>query len=48
MKSVKEIVKGNIKDFEELINVLYQVQAITEIDMEPVIAILDDIYDGKR
>lgn len=45
MKTVKEIVKGNIKDYEDLVRLLYEVGELTKVDMEPVIAELDDIYD---
>lgn len=45
MKSVKELVKGNIQEYEELVKLLYEVQDITKVDMELAISILDDMYD---
>ena len=48
MKTVREIVQGNIKDYENLIRILYEVAELTGVDMESAIARLDDIYDGKR
>lgn len=48
MKNVKELIEGNIQEYEELINLLYQVQDITKVDMEMAISILDDYYDGNK
>ena len=48
MKTVRELVQGNIKDYENLIRILYEVAELTGVDMEQAIARLDDIYDGKR
>ena len=45
MKSVKEIVQGNIQDYEQLIKMLYDIQNLTGVDMELAIAKLDDLYD---
>lgn len=45
MKTVKELVKGNIKDYEEFVGMLYEVQDITKVDMELAISILDEMYD---
>ena len=47
MKTVREIVRGNIKDYENLIRVLYEIEELTKVDMKQAIAVLDDIYDGK-
>ena len=48
MKSVKELVKGNIQEYEQFIKMLYEVQDLTGVDMEMAISILDDMYDGNK
>ena len=45
MKSVKEIVKGDIGEYEQLIKMLYDIQKLTGVDMELAISKLDDLYD---
>jgi len=45
MKTVREILNSDIKEYENLIRLLYEIENITEIKMEPVIERLDNLYD---
>ena len=48
MKNVKEVLGGNIKEYEELISMLYQIENLTGEKMENVIAKLDNLYDKNN
>ena len=40
-----DLLHGNVKEYEELISLLYKVGELTGENVETIVAKLDDIYD---
>ena len=43
--NLNDLLTGNIKEYEQLISLLYKIGELTNEPVEPIIAKLDDIYD---
>lgn len=45
MGIVRDILTRNRNDYENLIKIVYQIAEVTEINLDHVVAKLDDLYD---
>lgn len=43
-----DLLHGNVKEYEELISLLYKIGELTNEPVEPIVAKLDDIYDKEN